>query len=49
MIMFGRGRNSLAMVPQLTGLEQDQARVRVGAADYLRGETAAASRYLRIA
>ena len=35
-----------AMVPQLTGLEQDQARVRAGAADYLRGETAAASRYL---
>ena len=35
-----------AMVTLLTGLEQDQARVRVGAADYLRGETAAASRYL---
>jgi soluble lytic murein transglycosylase len=36
-----------AMVPQLAGLERDQARVRVGAADYLRGETAAASRYLQ--
>jgi len=35
-----------AMVPQLTGFEQDQARVRAGAADYLQGETAAASRYL---
>jgi soluble lytic murein transglycosylase len=34
------------MIPQLTGLEQDQARVRAGAADYMQGETAAASRYL---
>lgn len=35
-----------AMAPQLTGIEQDRARVRVGASDFLRGETAAASRYL---
>jgi soluble lytic murein transglycosylase len=34
------------MIRDLTGLERDQARVRAGAADYLRGETAAASRYL---
>jgi len=36
-----------AMAQELTGLERDQARVRAGVADYLRGETAAASRYLQ--
>src|SRR5713101_7406981 len=36
----------VSMIPQLTGLERDQARVRIGVADYLRGETAAAQRYL---
>jgi soluble lytic murein transglycosylase len=35
-----------AIVPQLTGLDRDRARVRIGAADYLRGETASASQYL---
>jgi soluble lytic murein transglycosylase len=35
------------LVGQLVGLERDQARVRLGAADFLRGDTAAASQYLR--
>jgi len=35
-----------AMAQQLTGFERDRARVRAGASDYLRGEAAAASRYL---
>ena len=36
-----------ALVPQLNGPERDQARVGIGAADYLAGETAAAYSYLR--
>jgi hypothetical protein len=36
-----------ALVPQLTGAERDQARVGIGAADYLNGQTAAAYSYLR--
>ena len=36
-----------SMVADLGGLERDQARVRIGAADYLRGETPAAFRYLQ--
>ena len=44
---YVRARREFAdMVPELTGLEQNQARVRAGAADYMQGETAAASRYL---
>jgi soluble lytic murein transglycosylase len=44
---FVRARQEFAaMAPQLTGFERDLARVRAGAADYFRGETAAASRYL---
>ena len=35
------------LVSELAGLERDQARVRVGAADYLSGNTAAAYPYLR--
>ena len=35
-----------SMVAELGGLERDQARVRMGAADYLGGETPAAFRYL---
>ncbi|MCL5745551.1 MAG: transglycosylase SLT domain-containing protein, partial [Acidobacteria bacterium] len=34
------------LIPQLAGLERDQARVRVGAADYLANKTEAAYRYL---
>ena len=34
------------MVPRLAGLERDEARVRVGVADYQGGDTAAAYRYL---
>jgi soluble lytic murein transglycosylase len=36
-----------SMVAELGGVERDQARVRIGAADYLRGETPAAFRYLQ--
>jgi soluble lytic murein transglycosylase len=36
-----------ALIGQLAGLERDQARVRVGAIDYLSGNTAAAYPYLR--
>ncbi|MBZ5726838.1 MAG: lytic transglycosylase domain-containing protein [Acidobacteriia bacterium] len=35
------------LLDQVTGLERDQARVRIGAADYLFGSTAAAYPYLR--
>jgi soluble lytic murein transglycosylase len=35
-----------SLATQLAGLERDQARVRVGVSDYLRGETPAAYRYL---
>lgn len=35
-----------SMASQLSGLERDQARVRMGAADFLRGENALAYRYL---
>jgi len=37
----------LALVPQLAGLERDQARVRAGAADYLANYNAAAYKYLK--
>jgi soluble lytic murein transglycosylase len=44
---YGRARQEFAsLVSQLTGLERDQARVRIGVADYQRGEAAAAYRYL---
>jgi len=36
-----------ALADQLTGLERDQARVRVGAASFLKGDTALAYPYLR--
>ena len=36
-----------SLVPQLTGPERDQARVGIGAADYLNGNVAAAYQYLR--
>ncbi|HUJ51065.1 MAG TPA: transglycosylase SLT domain-containing protein [Bryobacteraceae bacterium] len=39
-------REFQSMAAELSGLERDQARVRAGAADYLRGETALAYRYL---
>jgi soluble lytic murein transglycosylase len=43
---YARARQDFAsLVSQLTGLERDQARVRIGVADYQRGETAAAYRY----
>ncbi len=35
------------LVPQLSGLEQEQARVRIGGADYLRGDVAGAAQYLK--
>jgi soluble lytic murein transglycosylase len=35
------------LTSQLAGLERDQARVRMGAADYLRGDTASAYRYFQ--
>ncbi|MBZ5577132.1 MAG: transglycosylase SLT domain-containing protein [Acidobacteriia bacterium] len=40
-------REYQALLNQLGGLERDQARVRIGAADYLNGNTAAAYPYLR--
>ena len=36
-----------SLVAELTGLERDQARVRIGATDFMRTETAAAYRYLQ--
>ena len=44
-----RAPNTQSLVPQLSGAEQEQARVRVGAADYLRGDAAAACQYLQVA
>ena len=43
---YARARQEFAsLVSQLTGLERDRARVRIGVADYQRGEAAAAYRY----
>ena len=36
-----------SLVPLLNGAEQDRARVRLGVADYLRGQSSAACQYLR--
>ena len=40
------GHEYQSLLGQLTGLERDQARVRIGVADYLNGNTAAAYPYL---
>jgi soluble lytic murein transglycosylase len=45
---YSRARQEYTtLVTELSGLERDQARVRMGATDFMRGETAAPYRYLQ--